>query len=106
MLAISFLLDSPIQSDFITKFFPIFRYVLVGIVLLASIVIIISVLLQSDASSGGTNVISGVRESYYAQNRGETRDGKLKKLTIIMSIVVAVSIVLYFVSLLINRLAV
>lgn len=104
MFGIKFLLDSPLQSDFITTFFPILRYILVGIVLVASIVIIVAVLLQSDATSGGTNVISGVRESYYAQNRGESRDGKLKKITIIMAIVIAVSVILYFVSLLINGL--
>lgn len=103
----SFLLDdAPLQSDFITQVFPILRYVLVGIVLVASIVIIVSVLLQADVTGGGTNVISGVRESYYSQNKGETRDGRLKKLTIIMASIIAASIILYFVSLLINRLVV
>lgn len=91
-----------LQADWITQVFPIVRYVLVGIILLSAIGIIIAVLLQSDASQGGTNVVSGVRESYYSQNRGESRDGKLKKATIILSSIIGFSMILYFVSLLIN----
>ncbi len=74
------------QADWITKSFPIIRYVLIGIIFVCAIIMTITVLLQSENSSGGTNVISGVQESYYSQNKGETRDGKLKKTTIIMGV--------------------
>lgn len=100
---INYLLDSGLQSDFITTFFPILRIILVSIMFLCAIFLIIAVLVQSDSSSGGTNVISGERESYYSQNKGDTRDGRLKKLTIIFSSVIAVSILIYFITLLINR---
>ena len=91
------------QADWITKSFPIIRYVLIGIIFVCAIIMTITVLLQSENSSGGTNVISGVQESYYSQNKGETRDGKLKKTTIIMVSIIAVCIVLYFISLFINK---
>ena len=100
---INFLLDSGLQSDFITIFFPILRIILVSVMFLCALFLIIAVIVQSDSSSGGTNVISGERESYYSQNKGDTRDGKLKKLTIILSSIIAVSILIYFITLLINR---
>ena len=102
---INFLLDTGtgLQSDFITTFFPILRIILVALIFVCAIVLIIAVLAQSDASSGGTNVISGTRESYYSQNKGDTRDGKLKKWTIAMSSIIAISILIYFLTLLINR---
>lgn len=93
--------DAP-QADWITTTFPIIRYCLVGIMLISAITIIITCLLQSDDTSGGTNVISGVQESYYAQNKGESRDGKLKKITKIAAIVITISIVLYFVTCIFN----
>jgi protein translocase SecG subunit len=104
---INFLLESGsgLQSDFITTFFPILRIILVAIMFVCAIGIIVAVLIQSDAASGGTNVISGERESYYAQNRGDSRDGKLKKMTIILSCVIAVSVLIYYITLMINRLA-
>ena len=101
MFNFNFLL-SGLQSDFITTFFPILRIVLVSLIFISAIVLIFSVLLQSEDASGGTNVISGTRESYYAENKGDSRDGRLKKLTIIASIAIAVSSILYFISLIIN----
>lgn len=91
------------QADWITTSFPIIRYVLIGIIFLCAIVLTITVLLQSEDAAGGTNAISGIQESYYSQNKGETRDGKLKKITILMVSIMAICMILYFVSLFINR---
>lgn len=95
------LLDTQIQSDFITTFFPILRYVLIGVIFVCSIVMIITTLLQSSSDENGATAITG-QESYYSQNKGESRDGKLKKATTINAIVIAVSAVLYFITFLIN----
>lgn len=89
------------QSDFITTVFPIVRYVLVGIIFVCAIVMIITTLLQSSADENGATAITG-QESYYSQNKGESRDGKLKRGTTICAIIIAVCTVLYFISLLIN----
>lgn len=92
-----------IQADWITTVFPILRYVFIGIIFVCAIVMIVTVLLQSDANTSSSSAISGVQESYYSQNKGESRDGKLKKTTIVMVSIIAVCIVLYFVTLLINK---
>ena len=89
------------SSDFVTTVFPVLRYVFVAIMFLCSVFMIISTLLQSSNEENGAGVISG-QESYYQQNKGESRDGKLKKITTFCAIVISVCAVLYFISLLIN----
>lgn len=88
-------------SDFATTFFPIFRFILVGLILLCAIILIATTLMQSSADENGATAITG-QESYYSQNKGESRDGKLKKITTISAIIIAVCTLLYFISFLIN----
>ncbi len=95
------LLDSAVQSDFITTVFPIVRYVLVGIVFVSAVILIIATLMQSSVDDNNATALTG-QESYYSQNKGESRDGKLKKITTITAIIIAVATVLYFITLLIN----
>ena len=95
------LLDSAVQSDFITTFFPILRYILIGLIFVSAIAMIVTTLLQSSADENNATAITG-QESYYSQNKGESKDGKLKRTTTICAIVIAVCAVLYFVSMLIN----
>lgn len=83
------------SSDFVTEVLPIVRIVLIALVFVCSVVIIITTLLQSSADENGATAMTG-QESYYSQNKGESKDGKLKKLTIIFSISCAVIIVIYF----------
>lgn len=81
--------------------FPIIRYVLMFILAIASVVLIVVVLIQQDSGGGGTNVITGAQESYYSQNKGRTKEGILKKVTIAMASIIAISIILFFVTTLI-----
>lgn len=83
--------------DFMTDVLPVVREVLIGIVLICAIGLIVSTLLQSSADENGATAVTG-QESYYSQNKGESRDGRLKKITIILSSVIAICTVLYFVT--------
>lgn len=83
-----------------TNSFPIIRIVLFALVVLCAVVVIIATLFQNE-DSADTDVITGVQESYYSKNKGGSRDAKLKIITIVSSIVLAVCTVLYFVTLLI-----
>lgn len=89
------------SSDFVTTVFPILRYVFLVVIFLCSVTLIVTTLMQSSADENGATAITG-QESYYSQNKGESRDGRLKRITTICSIVISVLVVLYFVSLLIN----
>ncbi len=84
----------------VTKSFPVIRIVLFCLVVVAAILLIVTTLLQNE-DSGGTNAITGQQESYYAKNKGGSRDGKLKIITIVCACVIAVCVILYFVSFLI-----
>lgn len=97
---INFLLDT-ITPTWIVNSFPIIRYVLMFLIAVAAIVLIIVTLMQEHDDNGSMNSITGASESYYSQNKGETTQGKLKKVTIAMASIIAISIVLFFVTLLV-----
>ena len=80
--------------------FPIMRIVLFAIVVLCAVIVIAATLFQNE-DSADTDVITGVQESYYSKNKGGSRDAKLKIITITCSIILAVCVVLYFVTFLI-----
>ena len=83
----------------ISSSMPIVRIVLFAIIAVCAIIMIIAILFQSE-NAGSTEAITGVRDSYYAQNKGSSRDGKLKLITIITGIIIFVCAVLYLVSIL------
>ena len=58
---------------------------------------------MQDTKEGGENAITGVQESYYSQNKGQTKEGILKKITIAMASIIAILIVLFFVTILIEN---
>lgn len=64
---------------------------------IAAIAIIVAVLVQPSNPDGGKNVITGTNDSYYAQNKGSTKEGRLKKLIIICSVVILVLTVAFYV---------
>lgn len=84
-------------SFFTEKVSPIVRIVCMVVILLLSIGLIITTLLQSSADENGATAVTG-QESYYSQNKGESRDGKLKKLTIIFASILVACILVYFIT--------
>ena len=103
MKFLSLLAQDQVQADWITTVFPVLRYVLFGIIAVSAIILIIAILLQSNTANDAGNVITGSQESYYAQNKGATRDGKLKIITIVMASIIAFCALAYFVTEIINK---
>ena len=97
------MLADNLQGDFWTTFLPILRYILFFIVIVCAITIIVTTLMQSNDSNNGIDAVMGSQESYYAQNKGSSRDGKLKLATIIMASIAVFCIILYFITEIINR---
>ncbi len=73
------------------------RSILLILTALASIAIIVAVLIQPSNPDGGRNVITGTNDSYYAQNKGDTKEGRLKRIIIICSVVILVLTVAFYV---------
>ena len=89
-------------ANWITTLMPILRSIFVVIMLIGSLLVTIICLATESNAEGGTNVITGNSyESYFSQNKSSTREGRLKRLLIIASIIVAVCAVLFFVTTLI-----
>jgi len=85
--------------DWVTSLLPVLQYIFIGFVALGSIAVILLVLFQQSNSGGGLNAVSGVTETYFAQNKGRTKEGRLKRATTILAIIIAVVTLLYFLSL-------
>ena len=69
----------------------ILRNILTVIYVINCLVLIIICLMQSkdDEGASGT-IVGGASSSFYEKNKGRTKEGKLKKLTIILGIVFVV----------------
>ena len=89
-----------IVAPWMESFFPVFRIVLFCLVVVGAIILILTTLFQNE-DANSADVVTGKQESYYSQNKGGSRDSKLKLITIITAIAVVVCVVLYMVSLLI-----
>ena len=69
----------------------VLKYILVGIYTIVCLALIVIAMMQSKEDSGASGTIMGTGASnFYEKNKGRTREGKLKKWTIIIGIVFAV----------------
>lgn len=69
----------------------IVKGILIVIYFLNALVVIILTLLQSKEDAGLSSTITGSStNNFYEKNKGRTKEGKLKRWTIILSIVFAV----------------
>ena len=81
----------------VAKTLTTIRSILLILTAIASIVIIVAVLIQPSNPDGGRNVITGTNDSYYAQIKGDTKEGRLKKVIIICSVVILVLTIAFYV---------
>ena len=69
----------------------IVKYVLMGIYAIVCLALIVLVLKQNQGESGASGTIVGASaNNFYEKNKGKTREGKMKRATIILMIVFAV----------------
>jgi len=69
----------------------IVKYVLMAIYAIVCLALIILVLKQNQGESGASSTIVGASaNNFYEKNKGKTREGKMKRATIILMIVFAV----------------
>jgi|LGVF01.2.fsa_nt_gb preprotein translocase subunit SecG len=92
------LLQAATLPEWVTTSFPIIRIVFAGVLAVLALTMIVLVLMQ-EGNNSGTNVLSGTRESFYAKNKGSSKEGRLKRVMVIAGIAFVVLTVLYFISL-------
>jgi len=81
--------NEPIVADWIVKSFPIIKVVLAVLIFICALFMIIAVLCQK-SEADGTNAITGQADTFYNRNKGESLQGKIKKLMIIDAILLLV----------------
>lgn len=75
----------------------VIRIILLCIITLCCAIMIVTTLLQSSANQAGSSAISGGEsETYFSQNKDNSRDGKLKRITITMASILLGCLVLFF----------
>lgn len=91
------LLDDKPVANWISVSFPIIQTILIILIALLALLIIICVLINPSNPDGGSNAITGSNESFYAQNKGSSREGRIHKIIIICSICIFVFTILYLI---------
>ena len=67
------------------------RYIVLGIYLIICVALIIVATIQTKDSQGASGTITGSSTSnFYEKNKGRTKEGKLKRLTIILGVLFVV----------------
>ena len=93
------LLNMLMQSNFTTafvNFLPTLRVILAIVLAICGLFIILVVLLQPGNSSG-VSALGGTTETFLGKNKSKTFEHKMKKLTIISGIVMAVLCIVFFI---------
>ncbi len=81
--------------QWISKSFPVLQSICLVILALLALTLIVLVFMQINGDGDGSNVITGNQDSYYAQNKGGSREGRITKLAYIMVGLIAFFIVVY-----------
>ena len=69
----------------------IVKGILIAIYIVVCLVLMVLVTKQSKDDSGASSTVMGASASnFYEKNKGKTREGKMKKLTIILAVVFVV----------------
>ena len=84
------------MPSWVVKSFPVLKIVLACLICVCAIFIIVATLAQK-TEANGSNAITGQADTFYNRNKGESLQGKIKKLTVIASIVILVLCILFLV---------
>ena len=70
--------------------FPVIKIILAVLIALSAILITVFVLCQKTEDQGGTNAITGTADTFYNRNKGESLQGKVKKATVALAVIIFV----------------
>lgn len=69
----------------------VLKYVLLGIYIIVCLALTVLTLIQNKDQAGASGTINGSStDNFYNQNKGKTKEGKMKRWTIILGIVFAI----------------
>ncbi len=81
----------------IEKSFPVLEKICLVLLAILCLIMVVLVFMQITDGNGGSNVITGNKDSYYSQNKGGSREGRITKLIYICLALIAVFTIVYFI---------
>ncbi|AJA48882.1 preprotein translocase, SecG subunit [Clostridium pasteurianum DSM 525 = ATCC 6013] len=69
------------------------RNLLIVIQLISAVVIIVSILMQPSKMDGFANFVSGTTDTFFSRNKSKTRESMLARVTIVFSVIFALSVI-------------
>lgn len=86
-----------VVPTWISNTFPVFERICLVILAILALVLIVLVFMQINGGAQSNNAITGNQDSYYAQNKSGSREGRITRLIYICIGVIAVISIIYFV---------
>ena len=86
-----------VRPDWVVNSFPIIKLVLVCMLLVCAILMIVAVTMQHGNTNGMTGITGDTSDTFYNRNKGQSMQGKIKKLTVIDAILMVVLCVTYLI---------
>lgn len=87
--------------DWVTTSFPIIRMIMIIAIVVMSIILAITVLIQQSTNDGMGAIAGQSTDTYYSKNKKGSLQGVLTRLTVGLGIAIAVLSILFFVTLVI-----
>lgn len=91
------LAEDKVRPDWVVNSFPIIKTIVVALLLLCSIFMIVSVLIQQGNTNGIQGITGDASDTFYNRNKGQSMQGKIKKFTIIIAILMMVLCITYLI---------
>ena len=85
-------------AKWVSKVVPVIRYIILVMLALVAVATIVLVFMQIGQGGNSTNVVTGNADSYYSQNKGGSREGRITKMIYICVSVLVVLSILFFVT--------
>ena len=85
-------------AGWVSKVIPVIRYIILVMLAIIAVATIVLVFMQIGQGGNSTNVVTGNADSYYSQNKGGSREGRITRLIYICVGLLVVLSILFFIT--------
>lgn len=91
-------INTLLVAGWVTKVFPVIRYIILILLAIFALATVVLVFMQIGQGGNANNVVMGNTDSYYSQNKGGSREGRITRLIYICVGVIVVLSILFFIT--------
>ena len=85
-------------AKWVSKVIPVIRYIILVMLAIIAVATIVLVFMQIGQGGNSTNVVTGNADSYYSQNKGGSREGRITRLIYVCVGLLVLLSILFFVT--------